>query len=113
MDDSYALFPSSADKDNRQPLTVDVCLDGIPHRMELDTGASISLMAKSTLWPGRAFSPTTISLKTYTGEQVRVLGTIHVNVKYQATVATLPLLVTEVNGSLFIKKLASSALSKC
>ena len=51
---------------------------------------------------GRALSSTTISLKTYTGEQVRVLGTIHVNVKYQATVATLPLLVTEANGpSLF------------
>ena len=33
---------------------------------------------------------------------MRVLGTIHVNVKYQATVATLPLLVTEANGpSLF------------
>ena len=55
MDDPYTLFSlPSADKDNRQPLTVEVCLNGIPHRMELDTGASVSLMAKSTLdalWP--------------------------------------------------------------
>ena len=74
-------------------------LHGVRHRSVGFFDGQVDIDA---LWPGRALSPTTIPLKTYTGEQVKVLGTIHVNVKYQATVATLPLLVTEANGpSLF------------
>ena len=69
-------------------LTVDVCLDSNPLTMELDTGAAVSLIIEATykrLWSATSsrpkLKPTDSTLRGYTGNQLRVLGTIDVHVK--------------------------------
>ena len=71
------------------------------HRMELDTGASVSLISEATLnklWPGRTALPSSVNLKTYTGEKVSVLGSIRVLASNGSTNSILPLLVTKTDG---------------
>ena len=53
--------------------------------MEVDTGAAVSLAPESavaSIFDSSELQPTNIVLKTYTGEQIPVKGTIVVNVKY-------------------------------
>ena len=73
--------------------------------MELDTGASYSLMAEATFketWPGRQLSPTQVRLHTYSGNSLPVLGSLDVVVKYKGQVADLSLIVVKgVGPSLF------------
>ena len=57
--------------------------------MEVDTGASLSLISKNTyhsLWPkgtAPALHTTSTRLKSYTGDVTNIKGTIYVNVVYQ------------------------------
>ena len=65
------------------PIQVVVNQDG------LDTGASALVMSETTfqkLWEGNCpkLNPTDVKLKTYTGEHLKVLGSIPVLVKYRA-----------------------------
>ena len=54
--------------------------------MELDTGATVSIMGKQvfdTLFPELHIHPSLVALKTYTGEPMEVLGeatvSVHIN----------------------------------
>ena len=50
------------------PIMVEVKVDNCIIPMEVDTGASVSLMPYSTfarLWPGRSVEPTSVRLRTY------------------------------------------------
>ena len=62
-------------------------LNGIPSKMELDTGARISLVGKKT-WQEKLGSPPLnkrkLVLRTYSGQKLRVLGESNVQVKTQA-----------------------------
>ena len=77
-------------------------LDGRNVLMEVDTGASLSLMSQTTfrqLWPKRSLQPSDILLRTYTVESLKPLGTADVTVRgYSTTIATLPLLVVATEG---------------
>ena len=72
--------------------------------MEIDTEASVSLISKNTfdkLQSSAAFPPLMneqIKLRTYTGEEISVLGSISVTAKSENCTSTLPLLVVEGNG---------------
>ncbi len=71
--------------------------------MEIDTGAAISVMNEHTyqsLWPQRKppIKPTSVRLKTYTGEHIVVKGIIRARVLYKAQQADLELLVVAGNG---------------
>ena len=73
--------------------------------MELDTGASVSLISEVTykeLWMKQRplLRPTTIVLKTYTGEKIPLLGRIvvHVSTSQARKGLQLPLLVVKGNG---------------
>ena len=72
--------------------------------MELDTGASFSVMSSKTynsLWPSDIrpeLKPSCASLTTYTGEAIQVLGQISVHISYQTQKHTLPLLVVPADG---------------
>ena len=73
--------------------------------MEVDTGASLSLISKNTyhsLWPkgtAPALHTTSTRLKSYTGDVTNIKGTIYVNVVYQEEkVENLPLVVVEGRG---------------
>jgi hypothetical protein len=72
--------------------------------MEIDTGASVSIISEATydkLWPkarAPALQDSTARLRTYTGEELRVLGTINVVVLAKGIEEHLPLVVVAGNG---------------
>ena len=63
------------------------------HAGELDTGASVTIVSDKT-WReelgGGALSKSLVRLKTYTGQNLKVLGEKNVRVKYGDQVKTLP-----------------------
>ena len=58
-------------------IMLDLVVEGKPLRMELDTGASVSIISEKT-WKTELQAPplakSSIKLKTYTGQQLKVLG---------------------------------------
>ena len=82
---TYGLF--TLHSENHDPIVVQLALDGVPIRMELDTGASLSLINKASYelisQPGQAaLEQPMVNLRTYTGEAVKMLGSTTVEVKY-------------------------------
>ena len=99
-DDDFALYSlNSASKPRPYLVTIEV--DKKPIQMEVDTGASLTLVSERTLrenWPTVNLSHTGIKLHSYSGESVPVVGTADVSVKYGSQIATLPLLVVKGEG---------------
>ncbi|XP_043229845.1 uncharacterized protein K02A2.6-like isoform X2 [Amphibalanus amphitrite] len=86
-----------------QPLHVEVSLNGSPVTMELDTGASCSMMSRAVF--EKAFlqsvpdlAPYRRRLYTYTGEEVPVAGVAQVVVAYRDQSARLPLIIVDNDG---------------
>ena len=82
------------------PLMVDVCLNGKPVRMEVDTGAAVSVMSHSCYERVRENSvleKSELKLKTYTGEVVYPEGVGQVEVEYQNQRFQLPITVVKGN----------------
>ena len=73
--------------------------------MELDTGATVSLISRRTfqkLLPGETLQASHTQVRTYSGEPIPVVGQLEVEVGYEGQVAKLPLVVVEGEGpSLF------------
>ena len=64
--------------------------------MDIDTGASLSLVSEHTyqeLWPTVPLQETSVTLTTYTGTPLKVLGLMKATVGYEQQTVTLPLLV--------------------
>ena len=74
---------------NSKPLSVQLMTHDVPVCMEVDTGATLSIMSQNTFkstWPNQSaptIQPTSTQLRTYTGEQIKEIGTIDVDVQYQ------------------------------
>ena len=69
--------------------------------MEVDTGASVSIMPETLyrqLWPRRGLKETTIRLQTYSKEPIVVVGVTDVQVVYEGQTATLPLVIVKGEG---------------
>ena len=69
----------------------------------IDTGASASVMSESTyhqVWEGHGppIQPSQAKLRTYSGEHLKVLGAIDVQVKYKEQTKSLTLLVMSGKG---------------
>ena len=66
------------------PITMDVCINSIPITMEVDTGASLSILCSNTYeliaqqYDIGALEESTATLKTYTGGTIPVLGKVKV-----------------------------------
>ena len=76
----YYLFWTG--KPGAKPFEVTMLLDGHSHNMEIDTGASVSVMSQSTcqqLFGERKLERTSIELKTYSDEQLKVVGQLMVH----------------------------------
>ena len=76
-------------------LLVDLQLEGKPLRMEVDTGAAVSLVSEATYWslfPMVQLQSSTTKLRTYSGEPLTVLGQQEVKVQHEEQTAKLPLL---------------------
>ncbi len=58
-------------------LVMDLKLNGNPLTMELDTGVAVSLVSEDTyqsLLPDCSLKPCQLTLWTYSGEQMKVVG---------------------------------------
>ena len=67
------------------PIEVTVKIDNKLTSMELDTGASVSLISADTfnkLWPGKQLKQSDTTLRTYSGEQMKTLVSINITVIY-------------------------------
>jgi len=75
-----------------------VGVDNSELEMEVDTGASVSIISEETynrLWPDQkpTLRESSITVRTYSGEQLTIKGTINVNVQYKDQKAHLQLVV--------------------
>ena len=69
--------------------------------MELDTGASLSIISEDvfkSLSPRPPLEPTSVKLKTYSGESLEILGKVHVIVNYEGNTYTLSVIVVMGSG---------------
>ena len=99
-DDDFALYSLNSASKSR-PYLVTIEVDERSLQMEIDTGASLTLVSERTFqenWPTLNLSHTGIKLHSYSGESIPVVGTADVTVKYGSQVATLPLLVVKGEG---------------
>ena len=100
----YSLFNLRPELGRRRPpLMVDLKLDGQQVKMEVDTGAAVSVCSAASLrqlWPGGepVLKPCSVRLKTYSEEPITVLGQVFVDVYYAGQVARLPLVVVDGAG---------------
>ena len=101
-EDTYTLF--TVTQSATQPLSATFQLNGVDLVMDIDTGASVSIISQQTfkeLW-GQDSHPALqhcgIRLRTCTGELLPIKGETQVEVHYKDQVKTLPLIVAEGNG---------------
>ena len=86
------------------PFTAAVVVNGASLDMEVDTGAALSLISAATysqLWPpgcAPQLSKPSVRLRTYTGEELKLVGEAVVQVQYQTQQEDLNLIVVEGNG---------------
>ena len=87
-----------------KPLKVTVRVNNADLDMEVDTGASVSIISEDTynrLWPEKqqpSLQKSTITLRTYSGEQLSVKGSMAVDVQYKDQKAHLQLVVATGQG---------------
>lgn len=84
------------------PYRVDLLLNGVPMKMELDTGAVVSVINERTFDSiqqagNPPLYPAESRLKTYTGQEIQVQGTTQLVVQYKDK--HLPLSVHVVSGT--------------
>ena len=96
---------------------VTVLVNSVEVQMEVDTGASVSLISETSykgLWTKThrpRLKPCTRKLHTYTGEGLKVLGSLEVEVAYKAQEKILSLLVVAGRGPSLLGR--DSMLSIC
>ena len=73
----WPIFTIQSPKQKK--ITVNLQIEGQSHNMELDTGASISILSETDYWKyfkHKLLKSGNVVLKTYTNETVSVLGEI-------------------------------------
>ena len=74
---STHFSPSVQNRTSQIQILVSVEVDNVKLSMEVDTGASVSLVSEQTYqryWPNRKLERTSTILRTYSGEALRVVG---------------------------------------
>lgn len=101
----YTMFHMTAQE--REPYRVQLQLNGVQTSMDVDTGAAATIINEDTykriiegnLVKNRPQLETAkVKLQTYTGELVKVMGTLNVIVKYEKQDVELQTLVVEGPG---------------
>ena len=85
----------------RKALWIDAIVNGQSVRMQVDTGAAVSIIPSAIYRKSLSASPLTASklkLRTYTGEPVHPRGTFVARVEYYHQSAELPLHVVDTQG---------------
>lgn len=81
-----------------RPMQIEAIVNDVPLVMELDTGASVSIIGEhkfNTLFPGTPLEHSDVRLKSYSGELSSVLGKITAAAKVGTRESTLPLFVAK------------------
>ena len=99
---SYDMFTLQGSPTKPFLITVQIC--GARTQMEVDTGASMSIISQKTyhsLWKPQdrpLLQHSKVKLRTYTKESISVLGSIPVTVVYQDQIENLNLYTTELES---------------
>ena len=91
----WGIFTVHSQLETTQPsINVELQINNVGVVMELDTGASLTIMSEKIQqkMPNLELQPSIVTLKTYSGEQLKVLGQAQVKVIYK-TQEVDPLLV--------------------
>ncbi|XP_064470249.1 uncharacterized protein K02A2.6-like [Ornithodoros turicata] len=84
-----------------EPISFTVNVQNVPLNMELDTGAAVSVISQQdyqSCFPELQLCPTSVTLRTYTGQCVRPKGVINVEVQHHGQKCCLPLYVLTQQG---------------
>ena len=105
-EESNDLFMIYSFSSRSDPIKLAVEVNSHKLDMELDTGASVSVISEDTFNSGLSSSvqlrPSNASLTSYSGHLLEILGSANVKVKYQTQTVTLPIFVIKGKGvSLF------------
>ncbi|XP_040074417.1 uncharacterized protein LOC120846646 [Ixodes scapularis] len=80
----YEMWEMTSSAVDGQPFQLEVTVNGTPLLMELDTGASVSVVSEETFrreFPSRQLDPSRIMLKSYSGELSPVQGSLTATVR--------------------------------
>lgn len=83
--EELSLFTVCPESSAPKPLVVDIQINGKTVPMEIDTGAAVTIMSQATwqtLFPDLSLQKSSVVLKTYTAEQMPVVGQREVKVSY-------------------------------
>ena len=100
-DDSSLHLVESRSTAHSPPIKVDVKLDDCVVKIEVNTGAAMTIMSETTfkgLWPGRDLQPSQVCLQAYTKEPIPVVGCCKVNTEYNGQSVQLLLLIVGGSG---------------
>ena len=110
----YELYNISDRKSEPPAIKLDVMMNNTKIIVEVDTGASATLINESTfhqIWPKQKPDVSKADLlRTYTGEKVPLLGTVNTTIKYQDQTTTLPVLIVKGQGPNIIGRDSITAL---
>ena len=100
-DDIYEMFPLRGKR--YDPIYATVTMNSTPVQMEIDTGATLSVISEDTfnqVWKDQAPPLRTerVKLRTYTGQEIPVKGALDVEVEHGGQCKKLVLVVTEGQG---------------
>ena len=92
-----------------EPIVVELLIDDRPVRMEVDTGASQTVIGETMyqeLWSRDKpkLRPSKANLLTYTGEELQLAGELSVKVRYKEEEVQETLLVVQGSGPSFARK---------
>ena len=100
--EAYTLYSVNG---KTRPIVVTVNINSKPLQMEVDTGASLSIICEETFnkeFNQTELKPTDIILQTYSGEPLTILGMMDAKIVYNDQSFILPLIVVKGHGpSLF------------
>ena len=92
----YFLYSLDQNRPNHHRYTLEMKINGKPCMMELDTAADFSIMSKGEYFEkfaDKPLTPSQVTLKTYTGEVLEVLGEMYCDIVYKGKQYSLPILV--------------------
>lgn len=101
VDETLGIYSTNKRINKPKPIMVSVTLEDFKCDMQLDTGATVSLISKSMYDEHLAHVPlqsTKTELKAYAGHKIPVCGEINVSVTYKKQTGVFPLVVVGSEG---------------
>ena len=96
------LFRISRTSPCRAPIMCSLAINGQPLEMQVDTGADVSIISeviRQRCFPHLTLAPTQVKLRTYSNEELQVMGKLFVTVEHNHQRLPLELLVVAGNGT--------------